>query len=63
MTKDGKFEGFPLLMIYAVQERAWINTAVMNKWIELVYVPWATAIGGPNIVLFDIGPAYAKRDH
>jgi DDE superfamily endonuclease len=61
-TIDGEFKGFSLSMVNAVQERAWMDTTVMKKWIESVYVRWTTAIGGPNIVVLDLGPAHAKTE-
>jgi DDE superfamily endonuclease len=45
-----------------VQEKAWMDTASMHKWIDKIYAPWATAINGRNIVLLDLGPAHAKTE-
>jgi DDE superfamily endonuclease len=62
ITTEGEHDGYPLSMRYAVQERAWMDTATMNKWIDAVYIPWATRINGPNMVLLDLGPAHAKTE-
>jgi DDE superfamily endonuclease len=61
-SRDGEHDGFPLSNIYTVQEKAWMNTTTMHKWIDTVYAPWARRINGPNIVLLDLGPAHAKTE-
>jgi hypothetical protein len=50
-------------MIYAIQERVWMYRTVIDKWIKSMYIPWAAAIGCPNIVLLDLGPAHAKTSN
>jgi DDE superfamily endonuclease len=62
VTTEGDHLGFPLTNKYAVQERAWMDTPTMHKWIDEVYGPWALRINGPNMVLLDLGPAHAKQE-
>jgi hypothetical protein len=59
----GEFEGFPLSVTYAVQERAWMDTAAMNKLFVSVYAPWATAIGGPYIFFWSWTSTGKDKDH
>jgi DDE superfamily endonuclease len=62
VTLEDDHLGYPLSNKYAVQDRAWMDTPTMHKWIDEVYGPWALQINGPNMVLLDLGQANAKSE-
>jgi DDE superfamily endonuclease len=61
-TTDGEHLGYPLSIRYAVQSNAWMDATRMHKWIDDVYVPWATEIAGPNLVILDIFSVHAMTE-
>jgi DDE superfamily endonuclease len=62
VTTEGDHFGFLLSNRYAVQERAWMETATIHMWIDQVCGPWALRVNGPNIVILDLRLAHAKQE-
>jgi DDE superfamily endonuclease len=61
-TTEGQQEGYPLSIKYAVQANAWMDSTTMHKWIDDVYIPWATEIDGPNLVILDVFTVHAMSE-
>jgi DDE superfamily endonuclease len=61
-TTEGEHLGYPLSTRYAVQSNAWMETTRMHKWIDDIYVPWATEIAGPNLVILDMCSVHAMGE-
>jgi DDE superfamily endonuclease len=40
-----------------------MDFTTMHKWIDDVYVPWATEIFGPNLVILDVFTEQAMLDN